>query len=261
MTAHTGQPAMRFGSLFSGIGGLDLGLEWAGMECIWQSEIDPYASRVLAKHWPNVPNFGDIRAIKPEDLPSVDLVGGGYPCQPFSAAGNRKGQKDDRHLWPIMRQVIASVRPTWVLCENVVGHITRGLDSVLSDLEIEGYSCWPVVISSRAVGGCHSRERVFIIGHSNCLNVHPVQKIQKRSDRKIEIWDRSIKTLNDDFKNDWEISHGRIFGVDDGSTLNMDRIKSIGNAVDPTVAYELGRAIVAAHTGQPAPAPLLEVGR
>lgn len=123
---------MKVGSLFSGIGGMDLGLEMAGMEIIWQSEIDPYASAILRKHWPNVPNIGDITTVNPATLQAVDLVCGGYPCQPFSVAGRRQGERDDRHLWPIMRQIVAVVRPAWVLCENVAGHITMGLDSVLS---------------------------------------------------------------------------------------------------------------------------------
>lgn len=159
---------MRVGSLFSGIGGLDLGLEWAGMEIVWQSEIDEYASAVLRKHWPHVPNLGDIKAIDPASLPSVDLICGGYPCQPFSLAGQRKGQKDDRHLWPVMRQVVATVRPDWCLCENVAGHVTMGLDDVLSDLEAIGYACQPFVIPACAVGTRSIRNRVWILAHTEC---------------------------------------------------------------------------------------------
>jgi DNA (cytosine-5)-methyltransferase 1 len=103
------------GSLFSGIGGLDLGLERAGMNVIWQSEIDPYASRVLKKHWPEVPNYGDIKTINWGDIVRPDVICGGYPCQPFSTAGKRKGTDDPRHLWPWVRQAISELRPRYAI--------------------------------------------------------------------------------------------------------------------------------------------------
>src|SRR6185436_15994505 len=102
---------MRFGSLFAGIGGLDLGLERAGMECAWQVEIDEYCQRVLTKHWPNVTKFRDVRECGAANLQPVDLICGGFPCQPFSLAGKRKGSADDRHLWPEMLRIIDELRP------------------------------------------------------------------------------------------------------------------------------------------------------
>src|SRR6266508_3311642 len=121
------------GSLFSGIGGFDLGLERAGMRVIWQSEIDPYASAVLRKHWPGVPNLGDIRSIQPLYLAGggcPDVICGGFPCQPFSHAGKRSGKDDDRYLWPEMRRLINGFRSAWVIGENVAGIISMELDKV-----------------------------------------------------------------------------------------------------------------------------------
>ena len=126
------------GSLFSGIGGLDLGLERAGMQVIWQSEIDPYACKVLSKHWPKVPNHGDIKAINWGNIVRPDVICGGYPCQPFSTAGKRNGADDPRHLWPWVREAISQLRPKYAILENVRGHITLGLSEVLGDLASNG---------------------------------------------------------------------------------------------------------------------------
>ena len=153
------------GSLFSGIGGLDLGLERAGMEVIWQSEIDPYASRVLAKHWPKVPNYGDIKTINWGDIVRPDIICGGYPCQPFSTAGNRNGSSDPRHLWPWVREAISHLRPRYAILENVRGHITLGLATVLADLTAIGYNAQWTVVSASSVGAPHQRDRVIIIAY------------------------------------------------------------------------------------------------
>ena len=166
---------MRVGSLFSGIGGFDLGMERAGMTIEWQVEIEPYCLRILNKHWPDVPKFGDIRELSATDLPPVDLLCGGYPCQPFSLAGRRKGAKDDRHLWPEIVRLLQGWRkmgqlPAWCLFENVVGHISMGLDEVLSDLERLGYSCWPIVVPACAVDAPHRRDRVWIVANSKCIS-------------------------------------------------------------------------------------------
>ena len=155
------------GSLFSGIGGLDLGLERAGLNVIWQSEIDPYASRVLAKHWPEVPNHGNIKDIKWGDVVRPDVICGGYPCQPFSTAGKRQGTDDPRHLWPWVREAISELRPKYAILENVRGHITLGLDAVLGDLASIGYDAEWHVISAASVGAPHRRDRVFIVAYPN----------------------------------------------------------------------------------------------
>lgn len=157
---------MKVGSLFSGIGGIDLGLERAGMQIAWQVEIDPFCRRVLEKHWPNVPKYGDIRELRGDELEPVDLICGGFPCQPFSYAGKRRGKEDDRYLWPEMLRIIKALKPRWVLGENVAGIVNLALDTVLSDLEGEGYETATFIIPACAVGAPHRRDRVWIIAYS-----------------------------------------------------------------------------------------------
>ena len=159
--------SLRVGSLFSGIGGLDLGLERAGMTVVWQSEIDPYASRVLAKHWPDIPNLGDIRDIDWQAVDRVDLVCGGYPCQPFSLAGVRRGDTDPRHLWPHFADALRHLRPRWALLENVPGHLSLGFGRVLGDLAELGYDTEWDCIPAAAVGAPHLRYRIFVVAHAN----------------------------------------------------------------------------------------------
>ena len=155
------------GSLFSGIGGLDLGLERSSMEVIWQSEIDPYASKVLAKHWPKVPNYGDIKTINWGNIVRPDVICGGYPCQPFSTAGKRNGADDSRHLWPWVREAISQLRPRYAILENVRGHITLGLSEVLGELASIGYDAEWQIVSANSVGAPHLRERIIILAYPN----------------------------------------------------------------------------------------------
>jgi hypothetical protein len=140
-TLRAAKDLVTVGSLFSGIGGLDLGLERAGMTVRWQSEIDPYCCRVLAKHWPHVPNLGDVKTIDWSTVEPVDLICGGYPCQPFSLAGVRRGEADPRHLWPFFRDALRHLRPRFALLENVPGHLSLGFGRVLGDLAELGYDC------------------------------------------------------------------------------------------------------------------------
>lgn len=154
--------------LFSGIGGFSLGLERAGMRTVAFCEIDPYARAVLRKHWPLVPQFDDVRdltaaALSAYGIGPVDIITGGYPCQPFSHAGKQRGHEDPRHLWPEMRRVIGEVRPAWVLAENVAGHINLGLDQVLADLETDGYAGRAIVVPACAKDAPHIRQRVWIM--------------------------------------------------------------------------------------------------
>jgi DNA (cytosine-5)-methyltransferase 1 len=162
---------MKVLDLFSGIGGFSLGLERAGMETIAFCEIEKYPCSILKKHWPDVPIFNDVKELHAKDLPgAVDLICGGYPCQPFSVAGKRAGKDDDRHLWPeivrIIRELDATTgKPDWCIFENVGGHVSMGLDQVLADLEGEGYTCWPFIIPACAVNAPHRRDRVWIVAN------------------------------------------------------------------------------------------------
>jgi len=163
---------MKVLDLFSGIGGFSLGLEAAGMETAAFCEYDEKARKVLRKNWPDVLIFNDIRTLNKESLErrgiyDIGLICGGYPCQPFSLAGERRGAEDDRHLWPEMLRLVQELRPTWVIGENVAGHITMGLDEVLADLESENYTARPFVIPACAVDAPHRRDRVWTIAHAN----------------------------------------------------------------------------------------------
>ena len=163
---------MKVLDLFSGIGGFSLGLEAAGMETAAFCEYDEKARKVLRKNWPDVPIFDDVRTLNKELLESrgiydIGLICGGYPCQPFSLAGERRGAEDDRHLWPEMFRLVKELRPTWVIGENVAGHITMGLDEVLADLESENYTARPFVIPACAIDAPHRRDRVWTIAQAN----------------------------------------------------------------------------------------------
>lgn len=159
-------------SLFSGIGGLDLAAEWAGFETVGQCEWAEYPTKVLEKHWPDVPRWRDIKTLTGEDFyaktggRTVDVISGGFPCQPFSVAGKQRGKEDDRYLWPEMVRVIKELRPTWVVGENVAGIINLALDDVLSNLEAEGYETRAFLVPVCGVGAPHQRYRTAIVAHS-----------------------------------------------------------------------------------------------
>ena len=162
---------LRMLDLFSGIGGFSYAGEKlvGGYETVAFCEYDKHAQKVLRKHWPDTEIIDDVRELANDAerfRGSVDIICGGYPCQPFSLAGVRRGDKDDRHLWPEMLRIIQAVRPTWVCGENVAGHISMGLDEVLSDLEAEGYKTRCFVIPAVAADAHHRRDRCWIVGYS-----------------------------------------------------------------------------------------------
>lgn len=147
--------------------------EWAGFRTVGQCEWADYPTKVLEKHWPDVPRWRDIRTLTKEDfgartgLRTVDIVSGGFPCQPFSVTGKRRGAEDDRFLWPEMLRVIDEIKPRWVIGENVAGIVGMALDGVLADLEAQGYEAGAIVLPACAVGAPHRRDRVAIVAHSN----------------------------------------------------------------------------------------------
>lgn len=233
-------------SLFSGIGGLDLGLERAGMTVVGQVEIDPFCQRVLAKHWPEVPRHDDVRTAidwwRSESRPAVHAVAGGFPCQPGSQAGRRLGEKDPRWLWPAMAVTIAELSPAWVIGENVPGLRTRGLVAVLRDLRHLGYRARAGVVSACAVGAPHTRSRLFVLAHADgegrCpWGVDPGWVAASPS---------QLQDGADPAGGGWWANEPGVGRVAYGIPARMDRVTALGNAVVPQVAEHVGQLILAA---------------
>lgn len=158
--------------LFSGIGGFSLAGHKHGFETVAFCEYDKEATKVLNKRWPDIPVYPDVRALTKEDLEndgigSIDVICGGFPCQPFSVAGKQRGQDDSRHLWPEMFRLIKELRPGWVIGENVPGLINLGLDEVCADLESEGYAVQTYNISAICKDARHKRERLWIVAYAD----------------------------------------------------------------------------------------------
>lgn len=231
--------------LFSGIGGFSLGLErTGGFETVGFCEIDSYCQKVLKKHWPDVAIHDDINTLNVEDIYNgkIDVITGGYPCQPFSVAGNRKGHKDDRHLWPRMFEIIKQARPTWIICENVNGHITMGLDEVLHDLESEGYASKPFVIPACAIDAPHRRDRVWIVANTNRERLEGSEEARD-SCAEGKKADKQLAGFCESEWRSWP-TEPRICRVANGVSDRMDRIRGLGNAVVPGVVSKIGQAIL-----------------
>jgi DNA (cytosine-5)-methyltransferase 1 len=216
--------------LFSGIGGFSLAFEAEGFKTIGFSEIDPYASAILKKHWPKIPNYGDVR-----NIPAIrcDVITGGFPCQPFSLAGQRRGKEDDRYLWPAMLNAIERCRPTWVIGENVYGISGMALDQVLVDLEGIGYSGVPLNVPACAIGARHERKRIWFLVHSNCSGLERIHEARGRKylqPTQEAIWRDRNPTP-------------RVCRRTDGIPAKKDRIRCLGNAIVPQVAQVFARAI------------------
>jgi len=258
--------------LFSGIGGFALAARWAGVETVAFCEIEKYAQRVLRKNFPEIRILEDVRSFPAAQFRQPWLITGGYPCQPFSQAGKRRGTEDDRHLWPEMFRIIRSSRPVWVLCENVAGHITMGLDEVISDLEGEEYSVQSFVIPAQAVDARHRRDRVWIVGNSKSRSCNEWSS-RRYENRKLQISklrnsSGTIAFANSDSRRCQECESktksfpdpniesqrdGRLWlaepdvgRVAHGIPNRVDRLKGLGNAIVPQVAYQIIRTMIEA---------------
>jgi DNA (cytosine-5)-methyltransferase 1 len=263
---------MTLGSLFDGISGFPLAASWCGIETKWISEIDPYCLKVSKKNFPNVIQYGNIKELyKPEP---VDIISGVFPCQPFSVAGNQQGKEDNRYLWPEMLRIIREVKPRWVIGENVPGIINLALDEVLTSLEDQGYKTETFIIPACSLGAWHKRDRVWIIANSTtsqlykprsrhnsergeeigfnslCKDVPNPSGIRQQGQRQYE---QSIYTEASSYgetnnaisisrRNQWEVEP-ELGRVANGIPNRMDRLKSLGNAIVPQVAYEIFKAI------------------
>jgi len=262
------------GSLFSGIGGLELGLERAGMTVIWQVENDKYATRVLEKHWPKVKRYGDIKSIDWNNVERPDLICGGFPCQDISCAGKGVGIKKGTRsgLWKEFYKAIRALRPQYVLIENVAMLANRGLGIVLTDLAEAGYDAEWFTLSAADVGAPHRRERLFIVAHSDNRQRNGTEE-EIRTGRDASNGG-SPDVVNTEKPGLQGLIATRIFGPDGclakcrsrcqwaedpadtnpasksyvgrvahGVPSRVDRLKCLGNAVVPQVAEIIGRAI------------------
>ena len=290
---------LRHLDLFSGIGGFSLGLEATGaFETVAFCDIEKYCLEVLEKRFPHVPRYTDLRELNYEKLRAdgiisdgkkIDIITGGYPCQPFSVAGRKKGEEDPRHLWPEYFRLVQELQPTWVIGENVSGHIKLGLDTVIENLEAEGYAVRTFSISASSVGANHQRERVWIVAHLEDTRQHGggiepsgnTESIGRGSLEKTE-WTtnadqtsgsgegeeittsevahtnsergRSGETRREDAENvgqssrrawdGWWDIEPNVGRVAHGVSKRVDRLKSLGNSLVPSIPYYIGLSII-----------------
>lgn len=268
---------MRIGSLFSGIGGLELGLERAGLgETVWQVECDEYCQAVLAKHWPNAERFDDVRTVGAATLSPVDLICGGFPCQDISSAGKRAGLAGARSgLWFEYLRIVSELRPPWVVVENVASGAHKWVDVVREGLEQQGYACLPEPITAAAVGAPHKRARIFIVAANAHADWKPACPIDAKVAGSSQL---TANTNSSDLRNEprgagrsrregptfpannsWSTPqpdmvrslHGfstRFHGAGNAAlrkqrALPSRRIKALGNAVVPQCAEVVGHII------------------
>ena len=306
---------MKHGSLFSGIGGFDLAAQWAGIENIFQVEKDDWCRRVLSKNFPNSKQYTDIKNFNGKEYAkSIDIISGGFPCQPFSVAGQRKGKDDDRYLWEEMLRVISEIQPTYVIGENVTGIIGLALDTVLSDLEAQDYTTETFIIPACGKNAWHKRDRVWIVAYSNRIRRAYEQKetgqpihnrewnceAEKQTGNEFKcgisesgdnvsdtnsLWQLQPERINQNIgertcnfreitadsngvgrknsipgneptgktselrdshseynANIWEVEPG-VGRVVHGLSNRVDRIKGLGNAIVPQIAYEIFKSV------------------
>ena len=244
---------MRHGSLFTGIGGFDLAVEWMGWENVFQVEWDGFCQKVLAKNFPNVKRYGDIKEFDGTKYRGlIDIISGGFPCQPYSLAGKRKGKADDRHLWPEMLRTIREIQPSWVVGENVPGIInwSRGLvfHEVQVDLENQGYKIFPCILPACSVNAPHRRDRTWFIAYSDSFRRKTIQSENDNiKERNLQNKERSsfhmgsCFTLFDEKRE--RLYESGICGTNDGISERMDRLTATGNAVVPQIVYQIFKAI------------------
>jgi DNA (cytosine-5)-methyltransferase 1 len=253
--------------LFSGIGGFSLGLERAGMRTVAFCEIEPYARSVLAKHWPDVPCYDDVRGLTAERLAAdgiaADVICGGFPCQDISVVGKNGGINAERSgLWSEYARIVGEVRPRFIIVENVAALLGRGIDRVLGDLAALGYDAEWHCIPASYVGAAHRRDRVWIVANPDCGDA------QRGSRERSRLWTEKISERADDNpgrpskgladadsiatfgaaisrqeRNSWE-PEPDVGRVANGVPSRVDRLKGLGNAVVPQIPEIIGRAIM-----------------
>jgi len=259
---------MKHASLFTGIGGFDLAAQWMGWENVFQVEIDKFCTKVLEKNFPNIMRYGNIKEFDGTKYRgTIDIISGGFPCQPFSVTGKRKGKEDDRYLWPEMLRVIGEVRPTFIVCENVTGIIGMALDQVLTSLEDEMYHTETFIIPACAVNAPHQRNRIWIVAYTKSIKnqrrrqgrfysessgfsderITTNTESKRLQDGGLQCWNETefAKSYNDSPAYNWNSfpTQPPVCRRHDGISNRVDRIKSLGNAIVPQVAYEIFKAI------------------
>ena len=237
-------------SLFTGIGGIDLAAEWAGFETVGQCEFADYPTKVLEKHWPDIPRWRDVRyvtvqSVRERGIESVTLLSGGFPCQPHSLAGERKASADERDLWGEFARIICEIKPRWVLGENVRGLLSsedgRFFGRVLNDLADMGYNAGWCVYGADRVGAPHQRERVFIVAHSNGQRLERLRKGGKISR---DVSQKGVALISSNYGTQaWNKGESEFLRMGDGVSNRVDRIKCLGNAVVPQQVYPILQAI------------------
>lgn len=237
---------MRHLGLFEGIGGFSLAARWAGFETLAWVEINSFCQSVLKKHFPNAKGHSDIKEFDGTKWKGkIDLLTGGFPCQPFSVAGKREGTKDDRYLWEEMFRIIREVQPSWIVGENVAGLASmdngKTLEKILLSLEGEGYQVQTFNIPACSIGAWHKRERLWIIAN------HIRKRAKRLRTKKIQeftpiSWGKDVGRFEELFQRS-DIPSPLICRNDDGFSRRVDRLRALGNAIVPQVAFEIFKAI------------------
>lgn len=241
-------------SLFSGIGGLDLASEWAGFRTVGQCEWADYPTKVLEKHWPDVPRWRDIRDVKGLQVAEkcgaeITVLSGGFPCQPHSLAGKRLASADERDLWGEFARVICEVSPKWVVAENVPGLLSsehgRFFGRVLRDLANMGYDAGWGVLSAFHAGMAHERKRICIVAHSNRFgrNGVSIPRFECTSESIFEAGEIKANLLFDRALRVLERGNNTSLRKDDGVSREVDELRALGNAVVPQQFFPIFDAI------------------
>lgn len=227
-------PGRRHLDLFSGIGGFALAARWTGWKTIGFAETDDYANQILKRHWPDVPNHGDVRNVRGV---GCDLITGGFPCQPYSTAGKRNGESDARALWPEMLRIVGESRPAWVLGENVTGFASVALDAMLDALENLGYSCRTFDIPAASLGAWHKRSRLWIVAHADGgrRDAQPLRCASAHAGNCADDADGAGATQRG--QETWMAEPAMervVYGL--SRKLDKQRVKALGNSIVPQVA-------------------------
>ncbi|MEC1552573.1 DNA (cytosine-5-)-methyltransferase [Bacillus haynesii] len=274
--------------LFAGIGGIALAAEWAGIETVAFCEREPFCQKALQKNFPGVPIFDDVCTLNRQLLEekgviepggTVDIISGGFPCQPYSIAGKRKGKEDDRDLWPEMFRIIKELKPCWIVGENVANFANMELDRTLFDLESIGYRWRAFILPALAVGANHRRDRTFIVAYTDSERFEKHNSPQKPKEKEFNTRGDIEKVLCDpnsesesqanktiisigssgearnslareyrgtSSRSHWEVNQPAVCRVDDGISKRLDksRLKALGNAVVPQQIYPIFKAIM-----------------